>query len=384
VVPAESPSSALVRGVALPDVSRARLVAGVAGPEAPEAPPRRGLAAAIAAYGALRDPRVRAGRLAVAGLVLAGQAGEPIAVAASSDDETTSRRLGDDETTSRRLGDDLAALLGRAAVLWLAGVRADQVTTKPTLQVFDLDGRPLAYAKVGRNAVTDGLVRTEVAALRRLGANLGDGALRLPALLHGGPLGERTVCVTAPLPVGVRRPPTRCLPGALALGALAAADARAEPWGSSPLAERMRAAPAAGAGTRRLQDLLSSFDRRTVRTGWWHGDWVPWNLAVDGPALWAFDWEYAEPGAPVGLDLVHHAFQRALVERRQPLAQALDAAADIAGGLARTRDDRRLLTATHRLALALRAETARARGLEPDPDHAAIADGAAQGERGAA
>jgi hypothetical protein len=374
VVPAGPQTGALVRAVALPDVSRARLVAGVAGPDAPDAPPRRGLAAAIAAYGALRDPRVRAGRLAVAGLVLAGQAGETVAVAPSSTDAPTGRCL----------GGDLAALLGRPAVLWLAGVRADQVTTKPTLQVFDLDGHPLAYAKVGRNAVTDDLVRTEVAALTRIGTDLGGGALRLPTLLHGGPLGDRTVCVTAPLPVGVRRPPTRCLPGALALGALEAVDARREPWAASPLAQRMAAAPATGTGTRHLRDLLSAFDRRSVRTGWWHGDWVPWNLAVEGPTLWAFDWEYAEPGAPAGLDLVHHTFQRARVERRRPLARALDAAADIAGGLTRTRDDRRLLTIVHRLALALRAEAARARGLDPDPDHAAIADAIAHGERDAA
>jgi hypothetical protein len=58
----------------------------------------------------------------------------------------------------------------------------------------------------------------------------------------------------------------------------------------------------------------------------WHGDWVPWNLARSRRGLVAWDWEYSEPGAPVGLDEVHGAYQEARFQDGRPVPDALAAA----------------------------------------------------------
>jgi hypothetical protein len=367
-----APSGALLTATALPDAARPRLVAGVAcadGGHAAQRPAptasRAALARAVAAYGALREWRVRAGRAGVAALAAAGRTGTPIALVGDAPGPAV-----DDVLTG------LARAFGVDRVLWLAGVRAPGPWAKPTLQLFDERGAPLGYAKLGTNALTDACVRTERAALGALHGHLGP-QLRVPALVPVALGGGRAVCATAPLPADARRPPARGLPGSLALAALAAAEVTEGAWGASPMAARLLEVPAAGCGTRALQEEVASASTVPVRTGWWHGDWVPWNLAVTGEATWAFDWEYAERGAPAGLDVVHHAFQRTLVARRRPLAEALDAAASVAGGLRRGARDRRLLVAVHRLALAVRVESARAAGLPDDPALAPLADGTA-------
>ncbi len=66
----------------------------------------------------------------------------------------------------------------------------------------------------------------------------------------------------------------------------------------------------------------------------WHGDWVPWNLARCHLGLVAWDWEYSEPGAPVGLDEVHGAYQQARVAEGRSIAEALRAAHHGAGWVA--------------------------------------------------
>ena len=66
-----------------------------------------------------------------------------------------------------------------------------------------------------------------------------------------------------------------------------------------------------------------------LRFGRWHGDWVPWNLAVSAAGLHAFDWEHSASEVPVGLDLAHWAFQVSLVLHGSDAAAAA-AAADAA------------------------------------------------------
>jgi hypothetical protein len=55
----------------------------------------------------------------------------------------------------------------------------------------------------------------------------------------------------------------------------------------------------------------------------WHGDWVPWNLARSGRGLVAWDWEYSEPGAPVGLDEVHSTYQHERILRGRSVDDSL-------------------------------------------------------------
>jgi hypothetical protein len=316
------------------------------------------LARAVAAYPGLRPVRIRASRLAVAGIAALGGAGRGV------------HELCHDGAV---LADALATQLGQDRLLWLMGVRPPSPWHKPTLQLFDDRGRPLAYAKVGANRFTDDLVRNETATLAVLDGGTED--LRVPRLLVGGHLGERALCVTEPLPGNARRPSERHLPAAGALAALARRDDRTGPWTDSPMAQRLGAVTPSGPGTRLLLEQATALGGTTVRTGWWHGDWVPWNLAVVGDATWAFDWEYAEPGAPIGLDLVHHAFQRSLIEHGRPLAAACEAARVVAAGLMRRPAEQQLLTVVHHLALAARCEQATANGLDPDPRLAGLVDG---------
>jgi len=53
-----------------------------------------------------------------------------------------------------------------------------------------------------------------------------------------------------------------------------------------------------------------------------HGDWVPWNLAVAGGALHAWDWEHVRLPDVVYLDLVHWHVQREHIKYGRSLPEA--------------------------------------------------------------
>ena len=78
----------------------------------------------------------------------------------------------------------------------LLGTR--RVNQKPVLQVFDLDGRLLGYAKVGHNELTAALVRREAAALASIGAQAPQW-FRVPRLIDHGQWGGLDILVTSPL-----------------------------------------------------------------------------------------------------------------------------------------------------------------------------------------
>ena len=78
----------------------------------------------------------------------------------------------------------------------LLGTR--RVNQKPVLQVFDLDGRLLGYAKVGHNDLTAALVRREAAALASIGAQAPQ-CLPGPSALHHGQWAGLDILVTSPL-----------------------------------------------------------------------------------------------------------------------------------------------------------------------------------------
>jgi hypothetical protein len=68
--------------------------------------------------------------------------------------------------------------------------------------------------------------------------------------------------------------------------------------------------PADAALAAALDAAAARFADQVVPVARWHGDWTPWNLAQSpSRGLVAWDWEYSAPGAPVGLDEVHSAFQ---------------------------------------------------------------------------
>lgn len=208
--------------------------------------------------------------------------------------------------------------------------RRDEVW-KPTLQVFRPDGTPAAFVKVGLGAVADELVSTEARALAAWGAHP-DPRLVVPGLLADTTWNGMRIAVVAPLPDDARRLP----PGVPSAWAVRELDGPAEPQSLVEAAwwRSRRDACAHDARVDRLLDRIE--DRQGAAVGSmarWHGDWVPWNLARCHRGLVAWDWEYSEPGAPVGLDEVHGAFQQAHVAEGRSIAAALDEARHAASSL---------------------------------------------------
>ena len=212
--------------------------------------------------------------------------------------------------------------------------RRDEVW-KPTLQVFRPDGTPAAFVKVGLGPVGDQLVATEATTLAEW-ARFGDPRLVVPDLIADTTWNGLRIAVVAPLPEDVRRLPA----GAPSAWAVRQLDGPEEQLtlADSPWWKQRRAACADQAAADRLLDRIAARhdDGHAHRWARWHGDWVPWNLARCHRGLVAWDWEYSETGAPVGLDEVHGAYQHARVVAGRPIADALAAARATATRLAST------------------------------------------------
>lgn len=223
----------------------------------------------------------------------------------------------------------LARELDQEQVAVAVGLGVVDAVWKPTLHVFAPNGTPLAFVKVGRGPVAAELVGREAAALARWAAHP-DPRIVVPDLLGATTWRGLPMVLVAPLPTDARRLPGPVSPWPVRtlddpLPDTALSDA---PWWTS----RVDAAEAAGDTTlekllQRIEDRHGCEDRAWAR---WHGDWVPWNLARCRQGLVAWDWEYSEPGAPVGLDEVHGRYQSERVGRRRPVAEALDAARSVA------------------------------------------------------
>ncbi|WP_433392758.1 hypothetical protein [Micromonospora sp. KLBMP9576] len=311
---------AVARYAVVPSLARARFLLPLGAP--------RATAAALLAYNALRPPKVRAVRAALGVLARVG-----VVDLAPFPRLTVSlpEGVGADEAL---LAGRLGAALGEAAVHAACGVRPPDPNHKPTLQLFAPDGRPLGYAKIGWNPATRALVTAEAAALRDLPAVTGAPEHpAAPRLLAESTEAGRVVALVEPLPPAVRGVPVDDPPrlaAQLAVSRRGRPPAPPRPLAGSSFARRLAAEAArAAAGTpdghRAVAAVAALTDRHggtAVEFGHWHGDWVPWNLGVHAGRLVAWDWEHSGPDVPVGFDLAHDAFQRALVLRGEPAAAA--------------------------------------------------------------
>ena len=311
---------AVARYAVVPSVARARFLVPLGAP--------RAAAASLLAYNALRPPKVRALRAAIGGLARFGGPG-----LAPFPTLTVSVPAGV-PATDLLLTDRLAADLGGTPLLAAFGVRPPDPNGKPTLQLFDADGRPRGYAKIGWNDATRALVTAEAAALRDLRGVTGVADHPTPpGLLAETVWGDHVVAVVEPLPPAVRGVPVDDPPRIAALLAVARRGAPAgepRPFASSTFLTRLteladRAAVAEPAGARAVAAVAALARRHrdtAVEFGHWHGDWVPWNLGLHAGRLVAWDWEHSGPDVPLGFDLAHDAFQRSLVLRGEPAAAA--------------------------------------------------------------
>ncbi|PZF99947.1 hypothetical protein [Micromonospora deserti] len=309
----------VARYAVVPSLARARFLLPLGAP--------RVTAASLLAYNALRPPKVRAVRAVLGALARAGVvdlAPFPRLTVSVPDGSVAADLL---------LAWRLAAALGGGPVHAACGVRPPDPNHKPTLQLFGPDGRPRGYAKIGWNDATRALVAAEAAALRELPALTGVADHPVaPRLLTETAWAGQAVALVEPLPAAVRGVPVSDPPR---LAALLAVARRGRPPGMPrPLsgsaflarlaaeADRAAADPAGA----RAAAAVAAFGRRhgdtSVEFGHWHGDWVPWNLGVHAGRLVAWDWEHSGPDVPVGFDLAHDAFQRALVLRGEPAAAA--------------------------------------------------------------
>ncbi len=316
----------VARFAVLPDVARARFLLPLGSP--------RVTAASVLSYNALRGLGTRLTRQALGVLARAGVAQLPLCPV------LTVQVAADVDTRNVFVVHHLAEALGDGALQAAIGVRPPDPNHKPTVQLFDRTGRPRGYAKVGWNPATRALVRAEMTALSTVAyEGSGDHPL-VPRLRHGGDWAGRSIAVVAPLPADIRRVPRSSWPYPAAMLAVARRDAgpadRVALGASSFLAgltERARQAVEQGCqsahrAVRAVRALRLAHPGTNLEFGAWHGDWVPWNLGTHQGRLVAWDWEHSGTDAPLGFDLAHHAFQRALTLARSPVPVAADRAAE--------------------------------------------------------
>lgn len=210
----------------------------------------------------------------------------------------------------------------------LLGTR--RVNQKPVLQIFDLTGTVLGYAKVGHNDLTAALVRREAEALSTL-ASLAPQSFGVPRLIHHGPWADLDVLVMSPLPTD----PRLQVPAAARItamrelmglaGTTQAPVAQSRFWsrirGTADLLADTPHGPHLRAAARTIEERSGD---QVLTLGGWHGDWGRWNMGIGAGGLQLWDWERFDVEVPIGLDGVHFAAQDVHAggrdERRQETA----------------------------------------------------------------
>lgn len=346
------------RYVALPSAASARFVAPLDS--------RRAALGSVLSYNRMRVSSTQLGRLATAG-VLALRAerlsgGTPIHVWVPGHQETDPHRQG------RTPREHLTMVLGRPDLSVGFGVHALEANYKPTLQAFGDRGEPIAFVKVGWTTPTRRLVLNEARAVRAIEEAPDVEGVGVPQLLAETAWSGLDMTCLRPLPLGVRRHPG----GSPVEGAVLARITGqpktlallTSPWWLRILADLRAVAedpgvePAYVAAVEAYAARLAT-SARAVPMAAWHGDWVPWNLAVEGTKTHVFDLEHWSPAAPVGFDLVHWVFQSALVTQQRP-AMAAVAAADAHAAATRSGDTH--VVSLYLLELAVRTLRLRSEG----------------------
>lgn len=271
-------------------------------------------AASVLAYNALRPPRVRLSRAVIGTLARVGALGVTRAPVLSVEG-------------GELLWEHLAGLLGTGSLHAAIGIRPPDPHHKPTLQLFDDDGTPRGYAKIGWNDGTRAMVRAEAATLADLPT--GPGVPAAPRLLLHTRWQDREIAIIEPMPGDVRRirrPDEPRLAAMLAVARRGGPAAPAQPFARSTFLQTWRRR---AGGTTEADAAIAALVARDgdveLEFGDWHGDWVPWNMARHATGLLVWDWENRAGDVPVGFDLAHQAFQTALSTHGRPAAECATA-----------------------------------------------------------
>ena len=343
------------------------LVPGAARPRLVLPSGRRVAAAALRNHAALRAPRVRAARLALAAAVATGVPHRVF--------RDRLRFSADADPSVAPLVRHLREVLDQPSMEVAVVLGPPAPNRKPVLQLLSASGAPVGFAKVGWNEFTVPLVRNEAATLEGVRAARLQ-KLETPRVMHHGSWRGLELLVTSPLPLNARRFGESAPALAALLEVASSRGVVTEALGRSSYWRELRSERASG--PRVAADLAASLEAIEDRFGGleltfgeWHGDWAPWNLAHAGGRLWAIDWEHARRGVPVGLDVVHFRFQVEFLRRKHAIPEAAERAAASAGAdlgrIGVAEDARRLLSVLHLLEIWLRAEEARRLGAGVNP-----------------
>lgn len=225
------------------------------------------------------------------------------------------------------LEERLQELLGRRPLAASIVFSPGRPQKKPVLQICTEAGELVAYAKIGWNELTRGLVRTEAAALARITAAK-PRSFSAPRVLAAERWNDLELLVVAPLPLTAGEGLLREVP-IDATAELAAIDPGRElSLAATPFWQSLQRACetdcTAGDHLQRMALRVETlFGDVVTPTGFSHGDWVPWNMAQDATLL-VWDWERAADDVPVGLDAVQFLFQVELNLLRRRPAEAVE------------------------------------------------------------
>jgi hypothetical protein len=266
---------------------------------------------------------------------------------------------GIDDHLSRVLGTDVSVSLQ------LSAARANR---KPVLQAL-APGHPtpLAFVKIGTNALTRELVRREATALRDVAA-CGPEAVTVPSVLDLSEFAGLSVLTLEPLPTWQRGgQPDRARLEAAATAIADIARMAAGPLAGLPLWERLRDQLETMAATPNRSRLVALHDEVGGRSaeiplqgGASHGDWSPWNLRQVGSRLLAWDWERYDVGVPTGSDLVHYRLMQLLIGQGMDPSLAartiIDQSPELLTGVVPEPSAARVTALSHLMMLAVRYE----------------------------
>lgn len=205
---------------------------------------------------------------------------------------------------------DLSNAFGSCAVHVAYFTGTDGPHRKTAVQVMDVQGNILGYAKLSRAAHIAPYIRNEADTLTRL-ADLNLSSADVPRVLWERDDNYVTMLVTDSLKSSAVDSPLQITVAHLAF--VKELCTRTGSLGAASLLEHLRRrlveiAPILDSSwqdrVNMALDLLDPFaDELPLCLV--HGDFTPWNCFVHSDRLYVFDWEYSQAAWPVGFDLVH-------------------------------------------------------------------------------
>jgi hypothetical protein len=231
----------------------------------------------------------------------------------------------------RELAAALGRSLGRRDLVFAVAVPQPD---RATVAAITPSGQVLAFGKLAASEAAGIRIEREHTALRMIRPQIPSGVIHVPDVLFRGVLeGVETLLVS---PVGGR---PEAVPGRLRPRYLRALASLVRQTGARPLHHLLpQPAPIDAAWSSLVavaSERLAVRGDRPVCPALVHGDFAPWNLAVHGSGVAAYDWEdAAEEGAPFW-DLWHYAVQSAALLGHWGVEDLVDAAARLRGRLGR-------------------------------------------------